>query len=168
VNLAPFIWQARDNAYPQLRKLGFQQLAFEQFTFEDLQDLGRRLSREALMVSSLDLTETGRLTVFWSEDYCGEPRIVHFGTGQQTRRAAEDPANIADDDPRLELQKVTGIKQGIAGRLKAKGIGNVRALANADPKIVQEALADRPANEELSSNIIRAAKDYLERIQKGE
>jgi hypothetical protein len=170
VSLARFIWQPVDDVYSELRKLNFDRISKEPFIYNDLTEFRARLDRELLFAPRTDDSKNSSLVLYYYDDNCGRSRVVNFEIGAGPRGQAAEPDSLPQDDPSLDLRRVSGIGDAIAGRLKAKGIHNLRDLGTADSATLTEALSTipvNPPNEARSQAYISGARELLDNLKKG-
>jgi predicted flap endonuclease-1-like 5' DNA nuclease len=172
ISLAFLIWQTADSSRSQLCQLGFSDVQFSPLEYKDLGELGGKLRRESILVSCADRAKGARMVAWCREDHCKQSRIVYFSItdGETPKKPAEDPEKLPDDAPELGLRQLYGIGDGIAKRLQAAGIKNIRDLSNATPQAVKEALSTmpiQPPDEARSTVFIEDAKAALESLKKG-
>jgi hypothetical protein len=171
ITLAPYIWQTADSACSPLRQLGFEDIRFDPFEYKDLADFSEQLRSEQIFVCCSDRDETGALVAYYRKDHCGQLRVVCFGPAKaKPQRAAVDPSKLPPDAPELDVQRVYGIGDASAKRLRQAGIRNLVDLSNATPQLVRDALSTLPIqqpDEARSAKFVEEAKLALERLKKG-
>lgn len=170
VSLARFIWQPVDYVFTELRNLGFEEITTERFAFNTVMKLKEQLGNDQLFVPQMDRRSTNSLVIYFYDDNCEQRRVVSFEVGPRPVRPAVEPNTLPPDDPVLDVRRVPGIGDGIAHRLKTKGIQNLRDLGAATPTAVKEALSTipiNPPNEARSQLYINEARDLLDKLKKG-
>lgn len=146
LSLAPFVWQPVDYVFTELRNQGFDDIATERFVYKDLRGLREQLNSDQLFVPRLDRTGANSLIIYYNDDNCEQRRVVRFAFGPQPARQGVNLANMANDDPALDLRRLSGIGDASARRLREHGITNLKDVAAATPTRLQDALKDTPIN----------------------
>jgi predicted flap endonuclease-1-like 5' DNA nuclease len=170
VNLARFIWQPVDYVFTELRNLGFDEIRTEPFAFNNVINIKEQLNNDQLFTPQMESRSTSALVIYFYDDNCEQGRVVSFKVGPRPKRTALEPDTLPTDDPALDVRRVPGIGDGIAKRLKASGIENLRDLGAADPATIKEALSTIPINapnEARSELYINEARELLDNLKKG-
>jgi predicted flap endonuclease-1-like 5' DNA nuclease len=181
VNLAPYLWAEANTADAELVRLGIilDRAKFNPVTLRDT------IGSEVIYAHVND-----RLIAHIYPDPCNRNRIVCFTRSQPAKTLPSDTEPITRGKPAphaaaphaavpedtsapppkgkpavadtRDLTNIVGIGDAISGRLKAKGINDIPALAAAKPEDVRGAVADIKINPPDENELIAAAKKYLE------